>query len=389
MSPTSPTPPRTPLLPTLLLATALPWLSSCVHLRKTDREFKTSAALADDGAFAAGGGEAASEAATARPPGEPSFEKIKIQRSLDRSLVQTPLGPYRVGPGDELEIEVAELAETRARTRVMPDGVIHYNVAPGIPVQGMTIAEISAALSKALADDYVNPVVSVNVAKADSQRFWILGQVRQPGAYPIARPTTLIAALSAGGGLLSNATIGEVANPEAADLERAILIRDGALVPVNFERLVREGDMSQNVYVKGGDYIFVPSIAPRSVYVLGHVVRPGPVFFEKGTSLVTAVASAGGPQPDAIVTKALIMRGGTLQPEVATVNLRAVMRGQEPDLRLEGGDIVWVPRSPWTKLERYLEAVLITAAQAVAVQEGLGALGSTGAAGVTIIAGGN
>lgn len=368
------------------LAASLP---SCVHWRPADREFRTSPEFAYDANFDATASGMTAEEALKRLPKEPKFERIKLNRSLDRSLLQAPAGAYRIGPGDELDIEVAEMRDTRARTKVMPDGMLYYDVAPGIDAKGRTIAEISALLSKALENDYVSPVVTVNVAKADSQRFWMLGQVQRPGAYPIAKPTTLIAALSAGGGLLNSSDAGEIANPEAADLERAILIRNGDLVPVDFERLVRQGDMSQNVYVRGGDYIFVPSLTPRSFYVLGHVARPGPVYFERGATLVSAVAAAGGPQPDAIVTKALILRGGTLHPQVAVVNLRAVMRGQEPDLKLEGGDIVWVPRSPWTKLEKYVEAVLVTAAQAVAVQEGLGVLGATGSAGVTITAGGN
>ena len=100
------------------------------------------------------------------------------------------------------------------------------------------------------------------------------------------------------------------------------------------------------------------------------------------------MAAAGGPNVEAIVTKALIIRGGTHNPKVAVVNLRSIMKGNEPDLAIEGGDILWVPKSPWSKLDDYLEAVLVTAAQAVAVQEGLGVLGQTGSAGVTINAGG-
>ena len=364
-------------------------LSSCVHLKPANREFHTAAEFAYDRASDSGREGITAEEALQRIPKDPTFQKIKLDRPLDRSYLQAPMGPYRVGPGDELDIEVAELKETRARSKVMPDGMLYYDVARGIDVTGKTMSEISTLLSKSLESDYVDPIVTVNVAKADSQRFWMLGQVQKPGAYPITRPTTLISALSEGGGLLTNTESSEVSNPEAADLERAILIRNGDLIPVDFDRLVREGDMSQNVYVKGGDYIFVPSLTTRSFYVLGHVNKPGPVYFERGATLVSAVAAAGGPQTDAIVTKALILRGGTLHPQVAVVNLRNIMKGQEPDLKLEGGDIVWVPRSPWSKLEDYVEAVLITAAQAVAVQEGLGVLGATGSAGVTITAGGN
>lgn len=373
----------------ILLASSASLLSSCIHLKPVNREFHSVAEFAYDETFNADKPGITAEEALKRIPKEPSFQQLKLEKRLDRFLLQSPSGPYRVGPGDELDIEVAELADTRARTKVMPDGMLYYDVAKGINARGCTISEISTLLAKALENDYVNPVVTVNVAKADSQRFWMLGQVQKPGAYPITKPTTLIAALSDGGGLLNNIESSEVANPEAADLERAILIRNGDLIPVDFERLVREGDMSQNVYVKGGDYIFVPSLTTRSFYVLGHVAKPGPVYFERGGTLISAVAAAGGPNPDAIVTKALILRGGTLRPQVAVVNLRNIMKGQEPDLKLEGGDIVWVPRSPWSKLEDYVEAVLITAAQAVAVQEGLGALGTTGSAGVTITAGGN
>lgn len=364
-------------------------LSSCIHLKRTHREFHTAAEFANDPGEVPPGDQITAEEALQQLPKDPVFQRVRLDRQLDRSQLQAPIGPYRVGPGDELDIEVAELGETRARTKVMPDGMLYYNVARGIDVRGRTIPEISTLLSKALETDYVNPVVTVNVAKADSQRFWILGQVQKPGAYPITKPTTLIAALSNGGGLLTNTETSEVSNPEPADLERAILIRRGDLVPVDFERLVREGDISQNVYVKGGDYIFVPSLTTRSFYVLGHVNQPGPVYFEHGATLVSAVAAAGGPRPDAIVTKALILRGGALRPKVAVVNLGNIMKGGESDLKLEGGDIVWLPRSPWSKLEDYVEAVLITAAQAVAVQEGLGVLGATGSAGVTITAGGN
>jgi len=369
----------------LTLALVLCGVTSCVPLAEVNHEFQTAAAYEGPEFF---DGEISAEEAINRIPKEPDFQQLEFDRNLDETLLQQPRGAYLIGPGDVLDIEVAENAATRAQTKVMPDGMLYYDVAKGVNVKGKTLKEISTLLAGKLQDDYVNPVVTVNISNADSQRFWMLGQVSRPGTYPIQKPTTVIDAISQGGGLLSNRDGIEVTNPEAADLERAILIRNGDLIPVDFEALIREGDMSQNVYVKGGDYVFVPSLNAQSIYVLGHVNRPGPVFYEKGVSLLSAVAVAGGTRPDAIITKALIIRGGTHRPQVAVVDLRAVMRGKEPDLALQGGDIVWVPKSPWTKLKEYTEAVLITAAQAVAIQEGLGVLGVEGGTGVTINAGG-
>ncbi len=362
------------------------WNISCVPLTPTNREFHTVAAYDGPAAFE---GEITAEDALVGIPGDPDFQQLEFDRTLSPSLLQEPGGAYLVGPGDVLDIEVAENVNTRAKTKVMPDGMLYYDVAPGVNVKGKNLKEISTLLSHKLQDDYVDPVVTVNIANADSQRFWLLGQLERPGAYPIKKPTTLINAISQGGGLLFNRDDPEVSNPESADLERAILIRNGDLVPVDFEALVTKGDMSQNVYLRSGDYIFVPSLTKRSLYVLGHVNNPGPVFYEKDPTVLSVVAAAGGARPEAIVTKALIIRGGLRTPQVAVVNIREIMRGREPDLALKGGDIVWVPRSPWTKLKNYTEAVLVTAAQAVAVQEGLGALGATGGADVAITAGGN
>lgn len=371
------------------LALLLGCATSCVPLSEVNYDFHTAAAYEGPETF---DGEISAEEALNRIPKEPDFQQLEFDRNLDESLLRQPGGSYLVGPGDELDIEVAENAATRAKTKVMPDGMLYYDVAKGINVKDKTLKQISTLLGEKLQDDYVNPIVTVNIANADSQRFWMLGQVEKPGAYPIKKPTTLIAALSAGGGLLANRDGTEVSNPEAADLDRAILIRNGTVVPVDFDALITEGDMSQNVYVRSGDYIFIPSLTARSLYVLGEVNNPGPVFYEKGATVLSAVAAAGGAKPDAIVTKALIIRGGMSHPQVAVVNIPDISKGRAPDLALRGGDIVWVPRSPWTRLKDYTEAVIFTAAQAVAVQEGLAIFGAEGTAsisGVTITAGSN
>ncbi len=367
-----------------LLIAALP-ATSCVQLWTADREFKTHEALyADDNPVEE---IITVDGVVNRVPVEPDFQNLDIKREINPRLLNSPSGPYRVGPGDTLDIEVAENADTRRTTKVMPDGMLYYDVAKGIKAEGMSLKEISTELSTQLVDDYINPIVTVNVFVADSQRFWMLGQIGTPGAYSIQKPTTVIDAISIGGGLLSNDQTFEVGNPEAADLKRAILIRNGDLIPVDFNALIREGDMSQNVYVQAGDYIYIPSLANRSIYVLGEVIQPGPVFYEEGASLLTAISAAGGIDKEAVKSKALILRGNTHNPQVAVVNIEAVMRGREPDLKLEGGDIIWVPRTAWTKLKEYTEAVLITAGQAVAIQEGISASGGIGRTGVAITAG--
>ena len=261
-------------------------------------------------------------------------------------------------------------------------------MADGVKVSGLTLKEVSSTLSKNLADDYPSAVVTVNLSEAQSQRFFVLGQVKNPGAYPIGKPTTVIEAISQAGGLFAGQ------NPsgdsqETVDLDRSLLIRKGELIPVDFRGLIEHGDMGQNVYVKAGDYLYLPSVQHRAVYVLGSVQNPGPVYFENDPTILSAVAMAGGPRQDAVIINALVIRGSMSKPQVAKVNLEAIMHGRAGDAPLAAGDIVWVPNTVFTYLKDYAQAILTTAAQAVAVQEGLAVLGKTSrGADVTINAGG-
>ncbi len=319
---------------------------------------------------------------------EPDFLTLDLARPLPPETLTPSKAPYRVGPGDVLDIEVAEDASTRAASRVMPDGMLYFNVADGIKASGKTLREVSETLSSELAGDFPSPVVTVNLAEAQSQRFFILGQVKTPGAYPIAKPTTLIEAISLAGGLYAGQNFSGDSR-ESVDLDRSILIRDGDLLPVDYRALIEHGDMAQNVYIRPGDYLYLPSIQHRAVYVLGSVQTPGPVYFENDPTILSAVAMAGGPRQDAIITKALVIRGSLKAPRVATVNLHDIIRGQGADARLAAGDIVWVPNTVYTHLRNYTQAALVTAAQAVAVQQGLTVLGKDfGGANVTISAGG-
>jgi len=319
---------------------------------------------------------------------EPDFLSLDLARPVPPEALKPSGEAYRVGPGDVLDIEVAEDARTRATVKVMPDGMLYFDVADGVKVTGMTLKEVSTSLSKTLAGDYPSAVVTVNLSEAQSQRYFILGQVKTPGAYPIGKPTTVIEAISQAGGLYSAQNLSGDAQ-EMVDLDRSILIRGNDIIPVDFRGLIEHGDMGQNAYVRPGDYLYLPSVQHRAVYVLGSVQNPGPVYFDNDPTILSAVAMAGGPRQDAVIINALVIRGSLSQPRVAKVNLHDIIRGQDPDARLAAGDIVWVPNTVFTNLKSYTQAILSTAAQAAAVQGGLSVLGREfGRANVTISAGG-
>src|SRR5262249_33835271 len=132
--------------------------------------------------------------------------------------------------------------------------------------------------------------VSLNLRTVGSKRVWILGNVPKPGVYTLSSPLTLLEAVSGAGGTFTLHS-GEA---DALDMRNSFVMRDGKLLPVDFYRLLRRGDLSQNIYLQPDDFIYVRSAPSADVYVLGAVAFPTVVPFTGQATLATAIASAGG-----------------------------------------------------------------------------------------------
>src|SRR5687768_12499452 len=193
---------------------------------------------------------------------------------------------FRLGPGDKLEMEIIGDASSRAIVQVMPDGKIYYNLLSGIDVWGLTLQEARAVIETALKQYLTAPQVAMQLRSVDSTRVWVLGRVANAGVYPMMAPMTLLEAISMAGGSMSSTASGTT--EELADLRNSFVVRNGQRLPVNFERLLREGDMSQNIYLEPDDLVFLPSSLNRDIYVLGAVRSPKAVARQQGT-LVGAI----------------------------------------------------------------------------------------------------
>lgn len=305
-----------------------------------------------------------------------TFSNVKVKRNPDQQLLKAPKDPYILGPGDVLEIEVAEVPGTLACTFVMPDGMVYYNLAGGVRAEGMTQKEFSEKLTQALKRDYNKPVVNVSLVEVRSRRYWILGRVFKPGIYPLRQPTTLLEAISEAGGLFTSAFSGFT--EELADLSNSVVIRDGKILPVNFDKLVREGDASQNIYLRHNDYIYLPSSTSSNVLLLGAVALPQAVGYKDSLTLIDCIAQCKGPAKGAYLKEVVIVRGSLNQPQAAIVNLQAILTGKETNVLLQPGDIVWIPKRPLGLLESTVELVFQDAARTIAAGEGARAAGGNG-----------
>lgn len=311
----------------------------------------------------------------------PAFAPAAPHAPINPQWLQKPDKAYTLGPGDKIELEVLNEAGTRTETFVTPDSKIYFDLLPGISVAGKTTAQVQGELEAGLARYYKQPQVAVTLREAVSQRVWVLGRLNAPGIYSIKQPMRVLDAVSQAGGLFTSRFTGTT--EELADLKHSFMIRDGRTLPVDFEKLIREGDMSQNIYLEANDYLYLPSALTNEVYVLGAVVEPRPVGFMNEMTLMSAIGRGLGLRPDADLTKVSIIRGSLTNPKIATVNAGDIMNGKATNVRLEPGDIVYVPGSGSLSPGSLVHDAVNTFVRLVAANEGSSA-GAPGAPGIGV-----
>src|SRR5207302_2223496 len=132
-------------------------------------------------------------------------------------------------------------------------------------------------------------------------------------------------------------------------------MRGGKRYSLNFEKLFQQGDLSQNVAIEPGDYIYFPSTATKEIYVVGEVRLPGTAIFTPDLTVIGAISARGGYTDRAFKARVLVVRGSLDHPEKFVVNTHAILDGRTPDFQLQPRDIIFVNSRPFIKVEEALD----------------------------------
>jgi polysaccharide export outer membrane protein len=143
--------------------------------------------------------------------------------------------------------------------------------------------------------------------------------------------------------------------PSPADLASARLLRDGRVLPINFERAL-VGDAGHNVYVRRGDVVYIPFVESNGVAILGQVGGPGVIPYRFGLRLTHALALSGGLAPWGDGDDVRIVRGPPVSPTVYRASLDEIVEGETGDVSLVPGDVVFVQDEP---LEDFSEILMV------------------------------
>jgi polysaccharide export outer membrane protein len=309
---------------------------------------------------------------------------LALERQLSSALLTPPKNLFTLGPGDQIQIEIIDRVLSRTDVTVGPDGKIYFDLLPGMDVWGLTIAQTKRLLEKELEQYVAGAQVSVTLRAVGSKHIWMLGSLATPGIYPMSSPMTLLEAMSLAGGTRHASSAATTV--DIADLRHAFVIRNGTNLPVDFQRLLEQGDMSQNIYLLPDDFVYVPSGAAREIYVFGAVRGPRAMALSESPTLVAAITAGGGTLPDAYLSQVAIVRGSLTKPEIAVVNYEDILVGRVGDIRLEPHDIVFIPNSPYRYLRNYVDTVVNTFLFSSAARQGTAAFGGV-APGVAVSVG--
>jgi len=264
--------------------------------------------------------------------------------------------PAPIGPGDIVEVSEFHTPEFHRTARVSVEGTITLPLIGELAINGMDERSAALTIEGALVAHgmLLHPQVTVMVTAYAGLDVSVLGEVARPGVYSLSVHHRLLDLISAASGLAPSAgSLVMISHRGEEKTARAIAL-DPTGSDVNAEH---------NPDLAAGDTVQVSRAG--LVFVIGDVMRPGgfPVDPVQRLTVVQALTLAWGPTQSASLNKALLIREQKGGRTITALNLKRLLRGQDPDLPIQDRDIIFVPDSTAKNLwNRTMESVVQSAA---------------------------
>ena len=229
--------------------------------------------------------------------------------------IATPLN-YRLGPGDEVIIDIWGASQNTIRQQISPDGTINIQKIGPVNLSGMTIAEANDYLKRTLnkiyngLDNTDDPTSDIRLTLGGIRTIQInvMGEVVQPGTYSLSSFSTVFHALYRAGGV---SDIGSLRNVQ--------LVRNGKnIATIDVYQFIMKGNIQDDIRLQEGDVVIVPAYEVL-VKIDGKVKRPMRFEMKKDENLSTLISYAGGFDADAYTRSLRVVRQNGQEYEVNTV----------------------------------------------------------------------
>ena len=291
---------------------------------------------------------------TSVPPKQEE-DSYTIQEELKALHVVNP-APYVIHPGDTFQMSIYNQPSLTSNILVAPDGTASLPLIGILKLAGMNLEDATSLMEKKYSSYIRSPLVTMSPLSVSGYYFTIAGRVSRPGNYTVSiGQTKMLDAIALCGGFVTGTFHGDTV--ELSDLDNAYIKRDGKKLPVDFKKLVYEGDDLHNIPILNGDYIYVPSTMHGYIIFLGEVGSNTYVGFTEGMTLLQGLSYVNGLKTDTYSDYVRVIRGGMENTVVYTVNIDQILNGKMKDFKLNANDIIYVPQddiSRWNRLIRKL-----------------------------------
>ena len=236
-----------------------------------------------------------------------NIDKLTFQPNLSMATPEN----YRLGPGDEVIVDVWGASQNTMRLEISPDGYVNIaNLGP-VYLNNMTIKDARQLLKQELGKIYADSANNIQVTLGNIRTIQVnvMGEVRAPGTYALSSLSTVFHALYASGGV---SDIGSLRNVKVA--------RGGKTIArLDVYEYIMKGQIQDDIRLQDGDVVIVPTY-DELVKITGKVKRP--MFYEmkNGESAATLLKYAGGFSSDAYKKSIRVLRKDGKEFSVKTVN---------------------------------------------------------------------
>ncbi len=233
-----------------------------------------------DNKEAAAKSEAASEARTVNPTAAASAsDEVAIQAQIN-SVYQSFYNGYRLGPGDVIGIYIDKHPEDSVdKVTVSPVGRIYFPLLGSLAVVGKTVPQLQEYLTNTVAEFIRDPRVTLVLLEAQSAKFGVLGDVKNPGLMMMTRPLRVLDAITMAGGIL------DTGSQQVSVLRQ---YEDGRVqvISADVKKILKgKANPEENLYLRAGDTVIVHGNLFKTLTKVSNLVGI--------TSLVTFMSRGG------------------------------------------------------------------------------------------------
>lgn len=221
---------------------------------------------------------------------------------------------YRLGPGDEVIIDVWGTSENTVRETISPEGSIMVeNIGP-IYLSGMNMEEAERYLRHEFSKIYAaisgeSAHIKVTLGKIRSIMVNVMGEVEVPGTYRLSAFASVFHALYRAGGV-----------NRIGSLRTIQVVRSGMKVAdVDVYEYIMKGKLTDDIRLSEGDVILV-SPYENLVGISGKVKRPMIYEMKHGESLATLIGYTGGFTGDAYRNTVRLVRRSGREKQIYNVD---------------------------------------------------------------------